>query len=110
MPQQALPAHPPQVTYIKPLKDRSIALILEVLPGLFGILGIGWIYAGDTNTGLLWLIGYLVAAVVFVIADVLSGGLCCLVTVPLQIVAIVLSTTRLREYMATRPDVFGPQQ
>jgi hypothetical protein len=44
----------------RPLKDRSIAIILEILPGLFGILGIGWIYSGKTGTGLAWLIGYLI--------------------------------------------------
>ncbi len=41
-------------------KDRSLAIILEVVPGLVGFLGIGWIYSGYTNIGVAWLLGFLV--------------------------------------------------
>lgn len=47
------PQGPPQHYAPRPPKDRSIAIILEILPGLFGILGIGWIYAENTAVGIL---------------------------------------------------------
>jgi len=38
--------------FSRPLKDRNIALILEILPGLFGLVGFGWIYSNKTDTGI----------------------------------------------------------
>jgi len=101
-----LPAQPP-VAYGRPLKDRSIAQILEILPGLFGFLGFGWIYAGETNTGIMFLVGYLVAAVVFVILDAASGGICCFFTLPLQILIIAMSVSRLNQHIKAHPELFG---
>jgi hypothetical protein len=106
-PVQPPPPQQPSVVHARPLKDSSIALILEILPGLFGFLGFGWIYAGETNTGVMWLVGYLVVAVVCVIADVFSGGICCFVTLPVQIVIIVLSVTRLNQYIKAHPELFA---
>lgn len=40
--------------------NKGTALVLEVLPALLGIFGIGWIYGGRTNTGFMLLIGGLV--------------------------------------------------
>ena len=40
-------------------KKRSIALILEILPGMFGFLGSGWMYAGNYSKGIMFLIGFL---------------------------------------------------
>lgn len=106
-PIQPSPVQQPMAVHTRPMKDRSIALILEILPGLFGFLGFGWIYAGDVNTGVVFLIGYLAAAVVFVIADVISGGICCFFTVPLQILIIAVSTNRLNQYVKAHPELFG---
>lgn len=36
--------------------DKGIALVLEILPAIFGVFGIGWIYSGRTNTGFILLI------------------------------------------------------
>ncbi len=94
--------------YVRPPKDRSVALILEILPGLFGFLGFGWIYAGNTNTGVVILASYLIALVVFVILDVASSGLCCFITLPISIAAIALSASKLNTYTKTRTDLFGP--
>lgn len=101
-----LPPQPP-VTYVRPLKDRSMAQILEILPGLFGFLGFGWIYAGDVNTGIMFLVGYLVVAFAFVIFDVVSGGICCFFTLPLQILIIAVSVSRLNQHIKAHPELFG---
>lgn len=39
-------------------RDPAVALPLEVVGGLFGLLGIGWIYAGRPAGGILLLLGY----------------------------------------------------
>ena len=39
-------------------RDPFVALLLEIVGGLFGFLGIGWIYAGKPVYGVLLLIGY----------------------------------------------------
>ncbi len=39
--------------------DKSIAFILELVLGLFGVLGVGYFYAGDNTNGLIRLIGWL---------------------------------------------------
>lgn len=39
-------------------RDPFIALVLEVVGGFFGILGIGWIYAGRPLMGVLLLVSY----------------------------------------------------
>jgi hypothetical protein len=103
------PASPtPPYNYApKPPKDKNIALILEILPGLFGLLGFGWIYSGNTNTGILWLIGYLLFSIFAVIIDVATGGLACFCTFPVNIVAIVLSATSLNKYIKAHPELFG---
>lgn len=106
---------PPAFTYSAPptsaapaaRKDKSIALILEILPGLFGFLGFGWIYIGQTSTGLIWLIGYLVWMVFAVIINVITGGIACLCTVPIGIVALAVSAYFLNENMKKRPELFG---
>ena len=36
--------------------DKNIAFILELILGLFGILGIGYFYAGDNTNGLIRLL------------------------------------------------------
>ena len=91
------------------MKDRSIALILEILPGLFGFLGFGWIYADNTQTGILILIGNFIMIGINVVAVFLSGGICCFVAVPLEIAAIALSAYKLGQYMDTRTDIFPPR-
>ena len=40
----------------KPTPSKGTALVLEVLPAIFGIFGIGWIYSGRTQTGIILLI------------------------------------------------------
>jgi hypothetical protein len=39
-------------------RDPAVALLLEVVGGLIGLLGIGWIYAGRPAGGILLLLGY----------------------------------------------------
>lgn len=67
----------------RPPKDRSIALILEILPALFGLFGFGWIYSGRTSTGIAWLIGVLIWDVIAIVISALTAGFGCICTVPI---------------------------
>ncbi|NJN67731.1 MAG: hypothetical protein HC884_13985 [Chloroflexaceae bacterium] len=58
-----------------PPKDTGLAMILEILPGIFGFLGIGHIYAGYTTTGILLLIGWWVILFILTVITVLTAGL-----------------------------------
>jgi len=48
-------------------KDPLLALMLEVLGGFFGILGIGWMYAGQIPLGAVILVAYVVVADTFLV-------------------------------------------
>lgn len=89
-------------------KERSTALILEILPGLFGLLGFGWIYAGNTNRGLAWLIGVLVWDVVAVVLAVVTIGFGLLCTIPINWALIAISASTLNTYTKQHPELFGP--
>lgn len=100
------PAKPAPV-YPTTKKERGIALILEILPGLFGFLGIGWIYAGNLTVGLIALVAFLMfVAIEVVIAIVTLGfGACCLL--PLNIIIVAVSALLLNNYIQQHPDQFN---
>jgi hypothetical protein len=61
-------------------KDPLLALMLEVLGGFFGILGIGWMYAGQIPLGVAILVAYIVVADTLSCAlAILTAGLWCFV-------------------------------
>jgi hypothetical protein len=82
-------------------------MVLEILPGLFGFLGFGWIYSGNTSTGVAWLIGMLVWDVIAIIVAVISGSLACICTVPISLVLIAISASSLSKYTKAHPQLFG---
>ena len=104
-----VPMVPGAQTYYaqRPPKDRSVAMILEILPGLFGFLGFGWIYSGNTSMGITWLIGFLIWDLGAVVIDVLSGGFGCFCTVPISLIFIAVSASSLSKYTRQHPELFG---
>jgi len=105
---QPLPAHSPPAIQAQPTKDRSIAIILELLPGFFAFLGIGWIYVGQTTTGVTVLVVDLLFNIVFTIIGVVTAGISLCLTAPLQLAAIGVSTYLLHQYTKKHPELFGP--
>lgn len=67
-------------------RDPNTAFLLELILGLFGILGIGYLYIGRNEDGLIRLIGWLVymfvAWGVIVALSIVVVGLC---LIPFQI-------------------------
>jgi|GEM_PF-295672 len=74
--------------FYKP-KSVSTAVLLEVLPGLFGIFGIGHIYSGRVGLGIGLMVGFWVVEFInFLLTFVVIG----LVTMPLCYVAVLIAS------------------
>jgi hypothetical protein len=98
----------PVPTYApRPAKDRSLTIILEVLPGLFGFLGIGWMYAGNVGTGLAILIGNLMYVGVGAVIATLTAGIALCFLWPLEILFLALSVIQLNKHIRQHPELFG---
>ena len=67
----------------QPQTDTSMPVIVEIICGIFGFYGIGWLIAGYTVPGILLLVGGLVWAVLFWTIAALTAfiGLICLVPI-----------------------------
>jgi hypothetical protein len=97
----------PVSSVARPPKDRSLAYIIEILPGLFGFLGFGWIYSGNATIGIILLLGFLGWSVIAGIIDVVTGGIGLLCTVPIGLIFIGLSTLLLNNYIKQHSELFG---
>jgi hypothetical protein len=87
-------------------KDRSLALILEIVGGLFGFIGIGWIYAGQMGMGLAFLIGnWMFICFQAVLAAVTAGFSLC-VTLPIEIAVVAVSAVMLNNHTKQHPELF----
>jgi hypothetical protein len=76
--------------------DPQNAFWLEFLLGIFGFLGIGWIYAGHLPTGLVMLIGWWVIVVSGLGGSLFTGGLGCCLWLPVHFVAPFVSALIVR--------------
>jgi len=74
-----------QVHYYRPQKEVSTAVLLEVIPGLFGIFGIGHIYTGRVGLGLaflfgFWAITFINSLLIIVFIGIITTPLCWIAT------------------------------
>ena len=90
----------------RPPKTRSTALILELLPGLFGLYGIGWIYANKVGLGVGLLVGGLVWAVIAITIDIITGGFGLICSLPVNIAAVTISSIMVNNYTKQHPEMF----
>jgi hypothetical protein len=97
----------PSDFFHRPAKDRTIAIFLEISFGLAGIAGMGWIYGGNTSTGLVLLVAVLLWDCLVTGIAALTGGISCLCTVPINIVIAAISAARLSNYTKAHPDIFS---
>ena len=81
--------------------NTTLAIILEVVGGIFGIFGIGWLVSGNTSTGLMFLIGGFVwLAIAIVLSVVTFGiGLICIwpVDLAIMITSVIMLNNRLKQ-------------
>lgn len=102
-------------------KDQDTAFLIELVGGIFGFLGIGYIYSGLTNAGLirligLWILNFILWSVIGVLTAVLIG--LCLIPLPfiLNIALAYFSAKDLKESLiaakaarGAAPAAQGPQ-
>jgi TM2 domain-containing membrane protein YozV len=99
------PGPPPPVSqtttahmaYARPAKDPNSAMIIELVGTFFGLMGLGWLYAGHTNRGIIALVTWLVVVVVAALISVLTGGLFACLWLPAQIAAAVISALQVKQ-------------
>jgi hypothetical protein len=87
-------------------KDRSLAYILEIGPGLFGFIGFGWIYTNQTGAGLAFLLGNLVFLCISGILAAVTGGISLCLTWPVEIGVLLLSVILLSSHINQHPELF----
>ena len=70
---------PPYAQSALGLKEPSAGLLLELIPGLFGFLGIGYLWSGEVALGVGLLVGYWLVGGLLTIFTILTVGLllCC---------------------------------
>ena len=103
-------SHQPQQPYINnqaynnvqhtPIDSSdTIAMILEIAFGLFGILGIGWLYSGKMSRAAVVFFGYFV--VVFIELTVIAAtlGVAYCFVAPLNLVIAIISGIKVRDYI-----------
>jgi TM2 domain-containing membrane protein YozV len=82
-------------------KDVNTAFLIELVGGFFGLLGIGYIYTGRTNDGILRLILWIIYNVIAYIAimlliSIFVGCLCIPVQLAIQIGVPLWSANNLK--------------
>jgi TM2 domain-containing membrane protein YozV len=100
-----------QPSTLEPLplkKDRSLAIILEIIPGLFGFLGIGWIYSGFTSAGIAWLVSFLIWNMIALVICISTAGLGCLCTLPINLIVLIASVISLNSQIQQHSEQFNP--
>jgi hypothetical protein len=75
-----------------PRRDKTVPLLLEAIPGFFGVYGIGWLVSGFTSTGLMLLIGGIIFSVVMLIITIFTLGFGLLCWGPINLVVMITST------------------
>ncbi len=97
-PQQQYPPqqpYPPQ----RPGNTDSTGMILEIVFGLFGIMGMGWLYAGRIGLALLIFFGFWILLGLEALFSVITGGVCACAAFPINIGLAIWSGTQVRDYV-----------
>jgi hypothetical protein len=90
-----------------PKQDNStLAILLEAIPGFFGLFGIGWMVAGYVVPGILLLVGGIIAGVGIWIAGTLgaivTGGATLLCPAIFNIAVLIISSLVLNSKLKQR--------
>jgi TM2 domain-containing membrane protein YozV len=93
-------------TITKTDKDVNTAFLIELVGGFFGLLGIGYMYVGRTNDGvirlILWIIYDVIAAItISLLLAVFVGILCIPFQLAIQIGVPLWSANNLKNILAT---------
>lgn len=86
-------------TFEKSDSTDTIALVLELVFGIFGILGTGWLYAGNVAVGLALLFGFFILLIGEAIGVALTAGLVACFLIPVNICIAVVSAFKARDHV-----------
>jgi hypothetical protein len=75
-------------------------MALEIILGLFGIHGVGWLVAGYQSTGLFWLVGGIVYLILAAIVITVTFGIGTLCVAPISIGLLVWSAVALNNRLS----------
>jgi hypothetical protein len=94
------PTAPPasSVTTTTP-PDVNTAFVLEVVLGLIGFMGVGWMYSGQLAVGVILLVGWWIGMAVGLGGSALTLGAGCCLWIPVQLVAPFISAIILRNQL-----------
>lgn len=87
----------PQRAYAQPVKDPSTAFLIEMIGTFFGFMGLGWIYAGHTNRGIVMLVVWLLVVITAAVITALTAGIFACIWLPVQVVAAVVSGLQVKK-------------
>ena len=88
---------------VVPQQDNStLAIILEVVIGLFGLFGIGWLVAGYKDTGVKILVGGLIWWLVAIVISIFTLGIGLLCIWPVDIIIMIVSVVNLSNRLKQR--------
>lgn len=92
----------PSTPHAQPAPQDStdmIALVIEIIFGFFGLLGMGWLYAGNFVNAIVIFIGYWILVGIEVFVTTLTAGICGCLVIPLNLVLIIVSGIKVRDYV-----------
>jgi hypothetical protein len=81
-------------------KDAGTAVIIEIIGGILGFLGLGFIYAGMTTSGILRLIGWWILLFIFGLIIGITGGIAAFCLIPIALAIPIISGLMLKGKMA----------
>jgi len=76
--------------------NPNTAYLVELIGGLFGFFGIGYLYAGKSSDGIIRLIAGILCNVTVAISAALTGGICACIALPAYIVVAILSAQAIK--------------
>ena len=81
------------------VKDPTTGLLIELIPGFFGFMGVGWLWAGETAIGIALLLGFWVFLAVEIALMFVLIGFCLL---PVNLIAPIASAILLQRRLKER--------
>ena len=99
---QGQPGYYQPMVVVQQQDNSTLAIVLEVVIGLFGLYGIGWLVAGFKDTGVKILVGGLIWWLVAIVISVFTLGIGLLCIWPIDLVIMIVSVVNLSKRLKER--------
>ena len=88
-----------QMNNAKSDSSDTIAMVIEIAGGMFGFLGLGWIYAKNLPLGIGLFVGWFVVLVIEILILLGTFGMAGCFIVPFNIIVSIISGIKVRDYV-----------